>query len=165
MKRAFFAGVIALALLPRGVSGQTIEGKAAFEKLKGLAGTWSGPVGTVDGPKGTVRYEVVSGGSAVMEVLFPGDPHEMRSMYHLDRGDLVMTHYCSAGNQPRMRLSKTGSTAAKLCSTSTAARTSTWRRTCTFTRGRSAFATTARSRRAGLRGPEAKPRARTTFSP
>ncbi len=49
-----------------------------------------------------------------MEVQFPGAPHEMRSMYHLDKGDLVMTHYCSGGNQPHMRLSKTASTPSKL---------------------------------------------------
>ena len=57
---------------------------------------------------------MISGGSVVMEVLFPGEPHEMRSMYHLDKGDLIMTHYCSGGTQPHMRLSKTASTPDKL---------------------------------------------------
>ncbi len=95
-------------------AAQVIDGKAAFQKLKGLAGTWSGPVGTASGPKGRISYEVISGGSVVMEVLFPGEPHEMRSMYHLDKGDLIMTHYCSGGTQPHMRLSKTASTPEKL---------------------------------------------------
>lgn len=90
-----------------------VDGKTAFAALKSLAGTWSGPIGEANGPKGRVRYEVISGGSVVMEVLFPGEPHEMRSMYHLDKGDLVMTHYCSGGTQPRMRLSK-ASTATRL---------------------------------------------------
>ncbi len=113
-RRSLVASLFALALAVTPGFAQTIDGKAALDKLKGLAGTWSGTVGTVDGPKGTIRYEIVSGGTAVMEVLFPGAPHEMRSMYHLDRGDLVMTHYCSAGNQPRMRLSKTATSASKL---------------------------------------------------
>lgn len=93
---------------------QSIEGKAAFEKLKALSGTWSGPIGSPTGPKGRIRYEVISAGSVVMEILFPGEPHEMRSMYHLDKGDLIMTHYCSGGTQPHMRLSKTASSPEKL---------------------------------------------------
>ena len=28
---------------------------------------------------------------------------EMMSVYHLDKGDLLMTHYCVLGNQPRMK--------------------------------------------------------------
>jgi hypothetical protein len=95
-------------------SAQGIDGKAAFDQLKSLTGTWSGPIGSATGPKGKVKYEVISGGSVVMEVLFPGEPHEMRSMYHLDKGDLVLTHYCSGGTQPHMRLSKAASSSSKL---------------------------------------------------
>lgn len=105
------AGVMAGATPVR---AQTIDGKAAFEQLKGLAGTWSGPIGSSSGPRGNIKYEVISAGSVVMEILFPGAPHEMRSMYHLDKGDLIMTHYCSGGTQPHMRLSKTLSTPSKL---------------------------------------------------
>lgn len=118
-RRSLFLGLLCALVLSPAASAQTsavraIDGKAAFEKLKSLAGTWSGPVGDANGPRGKVSYEVISGGSVVMEVLFPGEPHEMRSMYHLDRDELIMTHYCSGGTQPRMRLSKTGSTASKL---------------------------------------------------
>lgn len=80
--------------------------KAAFERLLALAGTWEGKAG--HGEKlnpATVRWERISGGSAVMETLFPGTEHEMRSVYFLDRGELVLTHYCAMGNQPRMTLS------------------------------------------------------------
>jgi hypothetical protein len=52
---------------------------------------------------GTVVYRVVGGGSSLQEQLFPGEPHEMVTMYHLDGDQLVMTHYCAAGNQPTMR--------------------------------------------------------------
>ena len=34
----------------------------------------------------------------------PGTESEMINMYHLDGEDLVLTHYCAGGNQPRMRL-------------------------------------------------------------
>ncbi len=111
---SFALAAAVAAVLSSPASAQTVDGKAAFQKLKGLAGTWSGPIGSATGPKGRISYEVISGGSVVMEVLFPGEPHEMRSMYHLDKGDLIMTHYCSGGTQPHMRLSKTASTPDKL---------------------------------------------------
>jgi hypothetical protein len=120
MKRRLFSGLFAISLvLASNTSAQTpaakpLDGKAAFEKLKALAGTWAGPINAANGPKGVIKYEVVSGGSVVMEVLFPGQPHEMRSMYTVDKGELILTHYCSAGNQPRMRMSKTASTADKI---------------------------------------------------
>lgn len=49
-----------------------------------------------------------AGGSVVLEDMFPGTPHEMVNMYHMDGSRLVLTHYCAAGNQPRMRFEKTG---------------------------------------------------------
>jgi hypothetical protein len=79
------------------------ESKAAFERIKALAGDWSGP-----GDEGAemttmnVRYRVTAAGSVVEETIMPGTPHEMISMYYLDNGRLKMTHYCSAGNQPTM---------------------------------------------------------------
>lgn len=71
-----------------------------FEMLKGLTGTWvaSGAEGSTPGAE--IRYEVTSAGHAVVETIFPGAPHEMVSVYHLDNGRLVMTHYCAMGNQP-----------------------------------------------------------------
>ncbi len=88
--------------------------KAAFARLKDLAGEWKGNVGQPDGPATRVIYRVTANGHTVMETLFPGTDHEMISMYHLDGGELVLTHYCAAGNQPRMRLSRAQSTAAEL---------------------------------------------------
>lgn len=82
-----------------------VDGKAALERLKSLAGEWRGKAGHGEAANAAVvRWETISGGTAVMETLFPGTPHEMRSVYHLDGGDLVMTHYCAMGNQPRVRL-------------------------------------------------------------
>jgi hypothetical protein len=92
-----------------------VGGKAAFERLKSLAGTWEGQAGH-DRPStpATVTYRVASGGSVVEETLFPGTPHEMISMYHLVDGELVLTHYCSMANQPRMRLDEKASTPDRL---------------------------------------------------
>ncbi len=84
----------------------------AFEKIKSLAGTWKGK--DEKDKSFTVSYKVVSAGSAVMEELsMPEDQDAMITMYHPDGKSTVLTHYCSMGNQPRMRsrgLSKDGKT-------------------------------------------------------
>ncbi len=77
---------------------------AALEKLKRLAGTWL--LADKDGkPTDQIAsiIKVTAGGSVVHETLFPGQPHEMVSVYTVDGPDLVMTHYCVLGNQPRMK--------------------------------------------------------------
>lgn len=77
---------------------------AAMDKMKTLVGTWL----KVD-ENGKTTDEVASvikltaGGSAVVETIFPGSPMEMVSVYTVDGDDLVMTHYCVLGNQPRMK--------------------------------------------------------------
>jgi hypothetical protein len=85
--------------------GPPPDAKAAFEKLKGMAGRWTAT--SPDLPAGEaapeVEYRVVASGTAVVEELFVGTPHEMVSVYHLDGDDLVMTHYCAQGNQPRQK--------------------------------------------------------------
>jgi hypothetical protein len=107
--------VVAGTALAGPALAQTVDGKAAFERLKTLAGTWQGQAG--HGPAdqaATVTYRVASGGSVVEETLFPGTPHEMISMYHLVDGELVLTHYCAMANQPRMRLDRKASTSDRL---------------------------------------------------
>lgn len=86
------------------------DGKAALERLKQLAGEWRGHVTTPDGPPVSVVYGLTAGGSTVTERLFPGTEHEMLTVYHLDGGELVLTHYCAMGNQPRMRLAQAAGT-------------------------------------------------------
>jgi hypothetical protein len=89
----------------------TTKGKAppapqhpGLERLKKLAGTW-----VAEDADGKPTEQVVSvikvtaAGSAVHETLFPGQPHEMVSVYHCEGPDLVMTHFCALGNQPRMK--------------------------------------------------------------
>lgn len=98
------SGGAALAAPPAPAT-TTTPASAALERFKALAGDW---VSAEDGEmlkKGDLvaRYAVTAGGSAVLETVFPGSPHEMVTLYHLDGPDLVLTHYCMEGNQPRMR--------------------------------------------------------------
>ncbi len=75
----------------------------ALEPMTKLVGYWTTPDNDNDGkPDATVKYFTTSNGSAVVEMLFPGTDHEMVTMYNLDDGELVMTHYCALGNQPRL---------------------------------------------------------------
>ena len=46
----------------------------------------------------------------MQETLFPGTPMEMMSVYHMDKSDLMMTHYCMLGNQPHMKADGKGAT-------------------------------------------------------
>lgn len=100
---SLFMGIQA-GLMADGQPESKVNAAKAFERLKSLKGEWVDNTGTF-GPKDKVAvvYEVIGNGSAVMERLFQGQPHEMVSMYHLDGDRLVMTHYCAAKNQPRMQ--------------------------------------------------------------
>ena len=62
---------------------QPYVGSPQFENMKKLAGTWWGTSSTgKEGERVTVKYEIKSAGSAVVETLFLGTPHEMISVYY-----------------------------------------------------------------------------------
>ncbi len=84
-----------------------------FAKLKKLAGDWTHKDDKSGKETVTLRYRVISGGTAVEEEMLPGSPGSMTSIYHLDRGNLVMTHFCSMGNQPHLKATN-ASTASKM---------------------------------------------------
>jgi hypothetical protein len=100
------AGILALSV---GIVSSPLlagpgSGAEAFEKLKSMAGRWESGPGTR--MKATLDIQVTSGGSVVMEQLRAeekGEPINMVTMYYLDGGQLKLTHYCHAGNQPTMR--------------------------------------------------------------
>jgi len=72
----------------------------AWERLKSLVGEWDG---TEAGKPFHVSYKLVSSGTALMETMNGPDAMEMVTVYHPDGESILMTHYCSMGNQPRMR--------------------------------------------------------------
>ena len=84
----------------------TAPANVGLEKMKKLVGTWV--EADQDGnptDKVVSVIKVTAGGSAVHETLFPGQPMEMISVYTAEGPDLVLTHYCMLGNQPRMKAS------------------------------------------------------------
>jgi hypothetical protein len=91
----------ASAAAPRGPAQPA---SAAYDRMKALVGEWidvEGHFGMKD--QVAVTYRLTGNGTTVVETMFRGTPHEMITMYSKDGDDLVLTHYCSSGNQPRMR--------------------------------------------------------------
>src|SRR5687767_8046413 len=98
--RIGFSLVACVALVtaasPRFVAAEKSPAEAAFERLTSLAGTWETLVDNRQ--TGIATYTVTGGGKVVLEVM-----GGMATAYHVDKDTLMMTHYCGAGNQPRMR--------------------------------------------------------------
>ncbi len=109
-----FLGLCTIALVTSAlIAGMSFAGSAMapmtktipdFERMKSLVGEWEGK--SLDGNSAKVSYTLVSDDSALMERLAMGGESEMVTMYHPDGDHLMMTHYCSAHNQPRMRSQK-----------------------------------------------------------
>jgi hypothetical protein len=91
------------------------DAQKSFDKLKTLAGSWEGHPTAV--PPETdlpdlmqVSLRVTSNGNALMHEMVgkdkPGVPsvdnNDPITMFYVDGDRLLLTHYCDAGNRPRM---------------------------------------------------------------
>jgi hypothetical protein len=97
MKAARIAITLLLVLATSAAFAASAAQKS-FEELKSLDGSWEGKA--PDGQTVQVAYRVTGNGSAVMSEI--KGHADMISMFNLDGDRLLMTHYCGAGNQPRM---------------------------------------------------------------
>lgn len=82
------------------------DSQKTFDTIKSLAGDWEG--NNSMGDQVRVSYRMTAGGSALMSEIqgdMKGHNEDMISMIHMDRDRLLLTHYCAAGNQPRMQAS------------------------------------------------------------
>ena len=102
------------------------DAQKAFDKLKALAGPWEGKVTTLppqsgmgDAELAQVSMRVTSRGNALVHEMkgagATDDPTQNDhpvTMFYLDSDRLLLTHYCDAGNRPRMvaRTSQDGKT-------------------------------------------------------
>jgi hypothetical protein len=103
--------LILALLLVGGTASAQPAAPLGFQAVAKLAGSWRG-TGTGGHPV-EITFRLLSGNSAVSSELVEPDRHEdMMTVFHRDRDRLLMTHYCSAGNQPRMQgtLSSDGKT-------------------------------------------------------
>lgn len=115
MKSIRFFRLVLLVALSAAAFAQS-DAKKSFDQMKTLAGDWEGPVTVVpplpemstDKPV-HVSLRVTSRGNALVhEMQEAGAPLDAShydhpvTMFYLDDGRLILTHYCDAGNRPRM---------------------------------------------------------------
>jgi hypothetical protein len=101
------------------------DAQKSFDQLKTLAGTWHATITTDppvkemgNGAIGDVSLRVTSRGNALVHEMSESgkdDPTKYDhpvTMFYLDGDRLLLTHYCDAGNRPRMaaRVSPDGKT-------------------------------------------------------
>ena len=79
-----------------------VPADSRLEFLKRLAGAWASQPGAEGEPGSTIEFRVTAGGHAVEEREMIGTPMEMVTLYYMEGGNLVATHYCVAGNRPRL---------------------------------------------------------------
>jgi hypothetical protein len=105
-KRFLFAAV--LMAISTAALAQS-DAQKSFDKLKTLAGSWEAHVSTtppepdIEGKLFHVSLRVTSMGNVLMhEMSGAGRPDDPITMLYLDSDRLMLTHYCDAGNRPRM---------------------------------------------------------------
>jgi hypothetical protein len=100
MKSVRIALTLAVLLAATAAVAQTAAQKS-FDQLKSLSGSWEGK--NSKGEPLHITFRDTAGGSALMSEIMGEGHHDMVSMFNLDGPNrLMITHYCGAGNQPRM---------------------------------------------------------------
>jgi hypothetical protein len=103
MKRTALA-VSTFTLLAALAAFAQSSGQKSFDTMKSLAGNWEGK--DSQGAAVAVSNRLTADGSAVVSEIqtnMHGKAEDMISMINMDGDRLLLTHYCSAGNQPRMQ--------------------------------------------------------------
>jgi len=96
---------ILFLLMPSAVNANTqLNAVKAFDEMKSLVGIWKKEGGK--SPNFSVSFELIANNSVLVETwLRKGKKHSF-TLYHLDNENLMATHYCPQGNQPRLLLAK-----------------------------------------------------------
>jgi hypothetical protein len=102
---AAVAAACAVTLAPAAVGASAPDDKAIYDRIVSLAGDWTGHMeDPLAGPPVTVRYEVASGGKAVIEYQNPAGSLPSVTVYFLANDALRVVQYSPAGNQPAYKL-------------------------------------------------------------
>ncbi len=102
-KTAAFALTVAVIFAGPALADDLKPPVSSFEQMSALVGNWKRE-GT-DGLKFHIQFELTANDSVLIERWVRGDKTHSLRLYHRDQADLVATHYCPQGNQPRMKMS------------------------------------------------------------
>ncbi len=69
-----------------------------FEDIKALKGLWS----VAETERLTIRFELTANNTVVLERWETSSGLHSLTAYHMDGANIVATHYCPQGNQPRL---------------------------------------------------------------
>lgn len=104
------AGAIARAIAP---SVPAPVSARAWERLKDLQGDWVGR--STKGWTESINFSLIAQDSYLVESSFDAHPGErMLTIFHAHADGVMLTHYCVARNQPRLRLTGATSDASRL---------------------------------------------------
>ena len=108
MKSRKFMVAAALMAMSAAAFAQS-DAQKTFDKLKTLSGSWEGTITTtpaqpeVQGKTIQVSLRTTSTGNALMhEMKMGGREDDPVTMLYVNGDRLMLTHYCDAGNRPRM---------------------------------------------------------------
>jgi len=94
--------ILLLTVFSMPATAKKPDAAKAFQQLSGLVGNWMGK--SESGRQHSVNYRLSAGGTVLVETWSLSSGRESMTMYHLDGDDLMATHYCPQGNQPRLLL-------------------------------------------------------------
>ncbi len=94
--------LIALLVFSLGSIAAASDARHSFDQLTALEGNWAGKGS--EGQEVKVSFRMTAGGSTLMNEIHGQGPENMITMIHMDGDRLLLTHYCGAGNQPRMKM-------------------------------------------------------------
>ena len=80
-------------------SGPQSDAQKAFEMMKTMVGSWDG---SIVGLSTHITIRVTSSGNAILHEATGSRPDNPITMFYVDGDRLLLTHYCDAGNRPRM---------------------------------------------------------------
>jgi hypothetical protein len=102
VRNSVIAASIVMVVFSASLVAAETDAHKSFDLLKGMEGNWAGK--NQQGEAVQVTFRSTAGGSALMSEIHGHGPENMVTMFHMDGDRLLMTHYCGAGNQPRMKV-------------------------------------------------------------
>lgn len=98
-----FLSLILLLLMQTKVIANTgLNVNEAFDEMKSLVGIWKKEGGK--SPNFSISFELTANSSVLVETWLRNGKKHSLTLYHLDNQNLMATHYCPQGNQPRLLL-------------------------------------------------------------